>query len=108
MRFMNEYEVEDALRTFDPDVTPNRARAAANLARLVEWTNANSDGWPYWAKPARSAAKVMDLLTGDGTWATKERLETEDCTAAELTAALRPVKAMLTRAGAEHPELIIR
>jgi hypothetical protein len=91
MRFMNEYDVEDALARFDPDVTPNRVRAAENLARLVEWTNSNSDGWPYWTKPARAAAKVMDLLEGDGTWADRNRLESEDCTAAELAKALAPI-----------------
>lgn len=108
MRFMNEGNIADAVDLFDPEVTPNRHRAAANLCRLMRWTNENSDGWPYWSKPARSAAKVMDLLEGDGTWATRQRLETEDCTDAELAKALAPIKAMLTREGAEHPELIIR
>ena len=108
MRFMNEHEVEDALGVFEQADTPNRRRAAENLSRLVDWTNAHSDGWAYWPKPARAAAKLMDLLQGDGTWATLQRLETEDCTEAELTAALAPIKALLTRVKAEHPELIIR
>jgi len=106
--WMNEAEIADAVDLFDPEVTPNRYRAAANLCRLMRWTNENSDGWPYWRKPIRAAAKVCDLLQGDGTWADKQRLQTEDCTTAELTKALAPIKAMLTREGAEHPELIIR
>lgn len=102
MRFMNEYDVAYAADRFDPSVTPRRVVAAEALARLVEWTNANSDGWPYWSKPARSAAKLMALLEGDGTWSTLQRLFTEDCTAAELNAAFRPIKAFLSRHGVPY------
>lgn len=94
MKFMNDYDLIIAQRTFGNDVngaTPNRAKAAATLARLADWTNANSDGWAYWPKPARAGAKLMTLVDP------VEVLLTEDATDAELVAALKPVKSFMTR-----------
>ncbi len=107
MRFMNDYDIDRALGRYEGnDNTPNRLQAALTLLRLAEWTNSHSDGWAYWPKPARAAAKVMDLLEGDGTWAGQEALEEIDATDAELKKALAPIKAFLTRQGVEHFEVI--
>lgn len=96
MRFLNEYEVAEAAQRFvgRPDL-PNLDAATRSLVSLVDWTNANSDGWPYWQKPRKAAAKLVELV------ATVDRFDPVDCSPAELTAALRPVKAFRTRQGAD-------
>lgn len=92
--WMNEYEVRSMPDRFDAEDQPNAERGARVLLNLLAWTNSNSDGWPYWQKPSNAAGKLMDLLReidrggrGDGA----------DLDAAELAAALRPIKAFLTR-----------
>ena len=95
MRFMNE----NAVRRFGDD-TPNLQRAATVLRRLETWTDAHSDGWAYWPKPARAAARLMDALE------TADRFNPADISAAELTKALAPVKAFLTRQSISHSEVL--
>lgn len=98
MKFMNEYELEESYERFRTSGDrPRRQALALVLIRLAEWTDSHSDGWAYWPKPARAAAKVMDLLD----W----RTQLEDCTEAEAVAALKPVKAFLTRQGVKLEEL---
>lgn len=92
MRWMNEYEIEEAVRRFDPEETPNLAAGAATLYCLMQWTNRNSDGWPYWQPPARAASKLMDLLSN------ADRFDPQDITDADLATALRPIKAFRTKA----------
>lgn len=96
MRFMNEGEVEMwAERYADhPVIGP----ATRTLASLMEAANDNSDGWAFWPKPARSAAKLMELLQGDGTWAAANAVETR-VTPAAVRAALGPIKSFRTRSG---------
>lgn len=98
MLFMNAYEVaeERARHARHPVLGP----ATQTLANLVEWTNRNSDGWAYWPKPARAAAKLMALIQGDRP---RSRFDEEraDATPEALAAALRPVKAFRTRHGAD-------
>lgn len=102
--YMNEYDVEDALRRFDTDETPNLAHASLALYRLMRWTNSNSDGWPYWPKPARAATRVMELIE---TARKRERNGTlRDATEAEVKTALRPVKSFLTRHGADTRAIV--
>jgi hypothetical protein len=99
MTWMNEYEIEEALRYTAINELPNLRRGAEVLSALKEWTNDHSDGWPYWQKPARAANKLMDHLQ---TAMRKRWGEEEDITDAELKAALSPIKAFLTRQGVEH------
>lgn len=92
--WMNEYEVGDAVDRFRRrGDTPNLLSGAETLERLVRWTNRNSDGWPYWQKPAKAADKLMDLLQRIDRW------DPTDCSEAELKKALAPIKAFLTRHG---------
>jgi hypothetical protein len=98
MRFMNEFDIETALSRFDYDETPNRAMLAKVVSALAEWANYNSDGWHSWPKPARAAARAMEQID-PVTWADIQRMESEDCTKAEYDAAMRPIKAFLTRQG---------
>lgn len=99
MHFMNEYEIEEALWRFDGD--PVLGPAAQTLANLVEWTNRNSDGWPYWPKPCRAAAKLQELLERSRLASIRSLASGDIITVAEYRAALRPLKAFRTRQGAD-------
>ncbi len=93
---MNTFEVDDARRRYTNH--PVLGPATATLVSLRDAADANSDGWAFWPKPARSAARLMELIEGDGT----SRYfygEREDATAAKLKAALSPIKAFRTRSG---------
>jgi hypothetical protein len=92
MHFMNRWDIERACVTHEDD--PLLGPAARTLRNLEEWTNRNSDGWAYWPKPVRAAARLIDLL--DRTpW--DERVITKE----QVQAALRPIKAFRTRQGAD-------
>lgn len=99
MRFMNEWEVEEAAERYAAH--PVLGPATATLRNLMRWTNRNSDGWPYWAKPTRAAARLMELIERDGTSRYRFDDEREDATVVEYQAALRPIKAFRTRQGAD-------
>lgn len=93
--WMNEYDVQDAVNRFGQAETPNLATGAQALYDLMNWTNRNSDGWPYWNKPSRAAKSLMEMLHA------ADRFDPQDVTAADLAKALRPVKAFLTRQKAD-------
>ena len=93
MRFMNEYEVLDARSRYADH--PVLGPATTTLYNLMRWTNENSDGWPYWPKPTRAAAKLMELV--DHGRIRFDNPERTDATVAAYKAALRPVKAFRTR-----------
>lgn len=106
MMFANEHDVEEYLNQFSggsPESldTPNLLAGALTLARLVNWTNSNSDGWAYWPKPARSAKSLMTLLQS------ADRFDPQDVSVADLRKALSPVRAFLTRQGVSHDEVIV-
>lgn len=102
--WMNEYDIEDALRLTAHFELPNARRGAEILSRLKDWTNNNSDGWPYWQKPAKAADKLMTAL--QSSIQASRQSDNTDMTEAQLKAALTPVKAFLTRQGVEHAEII--
>jgi hypothetical protein len=94
MRFMNDWDIDRAARLYAGHKV--LGPAVRQVAILQEYANANSDGWAYWPKPARAAAKLMELIERDGT----NRYyggPREDATLAELRKALVPVKALRTR-----------
>ena len=99
MMFMNEYEITEAQTIFSEE-TPNLKRAAHTLALLMEWTNQNSDGWPYWAKPTRAAAKLMNIVQSHTYHARFG--DVEDVSEKELAQAISPIKAFLTRQGVSY------
>lgn len=104
MNFANEFDIESWVRKYATRNlwdTPNLARGANTLDRLATWANDNSDGWCYWPKPCRAANKLITLLSEhDG-------FEPGDVTDQELTKALTPIKAFLTRQGVTHSEVIV-
>jgi len=97
MRFMNTWDIQEASWRYRAH--PVLGPATLTLGYLEEWTNRNSDGWHIWPKPCRAAAKLMELIEGDGTWEARENLER--ATPEAYKAALRPIKAFRTRQGAE-------
>ncbi|HVQ18698.1 MAG TPA: hypothetical protein VMT27_06640 [Actinomycetes bacterium] len=107
MAWMNEYEVGEATARLreQKDEVPNLAQGAWVLNNLVDWTNRNSDGWPYWPKPARAANSLMVMLE-NRSYAIRfghdrKGAPLADLTDAELALALRPIKAFLTRQGTD-------
>ena len=104
MRFASTHQIDtyvsvfvDDTRALDKQSAPNLARAAVTLHRLASWTNRNSDGWHCWPKPARSASRLIEALDTALT-AHYRGQQVVDISAADLRAALTPVKSMLTRA----------
>ena len=95
--YMNEYEIEDAEQRYRTH--PVLGPATRTLVNLVRWTNSNSDGWPYWRKPAQAAEKLMDLIQ-QGQRHEREAYQhprTPDVTVAQYKAMLRPLKAFRTK-----------
>ncbi len=102
MRYMNDYDLLRAERVARYNGWDNRLTLVAAVNSLRMWANANSDGWAYWPKPCRAAAKAMAEICGDGTNAADDR---PDSTEAAVKAALIPIKAFLTRQGVDHAEV---
>ena len=84
---------------------------ALTIRELAEQTNRVSDGWAYWLTPRRAAQRAIALIESTTNRADDEQ-EAEDITRAEMLAAIRPIKSMLTRhAAIFNPfarELILR
>lgn len=103
--FMNDYDIQQAKYALcGTGQTPNLGHATEVLENLMDWADANSDGWAYWPKPARAAAKLVARVQE----AEKEYRtggELEDVTDAELKRLYAPIKSFLTRQGADHGEV---
>jgi len=102
MLYLNTHEIATYAVNSDPERLPNLHRAADTLANLAQWADENSDGWAYWPKPCRAAASLQRLLIRPE----HNGYDAVDCDAATLAAALRPVKAFLTRQGVDHDAII--
>jgi hypothetical protein len=94
MRFMNDWDIDQAERLY-PD-HPVLAPAVKTLRSLSDWVNANSDGWAYWPVPVRAAAKLMEMITRDGTHKYYGG-DRPDVTEAEYKKALTPIKSFRTK-----------
>ena len=109
MKFMNDYDLDQARSRFTRATKPNRLALVMVVDNLREWANNNSDGWAYWPAPVKAAQKAIELIESR-TYAENEQQEAEDITDAEMHAAVRPIKAFLTRqkVSAETREIILR
>jgi hypothetical protein len=109
MLYMNDYDMDRAVSRFIRSSKPNRLALALVVRNLAEWANNNSDGWAYWPKPCNAAKAAMEHIQST-TYAANELQESQDITDAEVIAALRPIKAFLTRQGVsrETRECILR
>lgn len=96
-RFMNTWEIDDRARLYRDH--PVLGPATRTLANLRDAADANSDGWCYWPKPVRAAAKLMELIDGDGTAKYRFDPDRDDATVEALRKALSPIKAFRTRSG---------
>ena len=85
--------IQSRLHNTRPDA-PNLKVLIGKVITLACWTNDNSDGWPYWKKPLQAAQRALVLIEQANT----ARFAT-DITDADLTAALRPIRAFCTRQG---------
>jgi hypothetical protein len=95
--YLNDYEAADAERLFTiSGLTPNLTHAARIICELISWTDSNSDGWPYWAKP-RNAAAALIMLVGGSRREMLSGRRVEDISEDDLNRALRPLKAFLTK-----------
>jgi len=94
--YMNDWDIIEAADRYADH--PVLGPATQTLQNLQEWADQVSDGWAYWPKPSRAAAKLQELIHGDGTYASLEN--TDRATPAAYAAALRPIKAFRTRQGA--------
>lgn len=97
MKFLNTWEVDERRAQYvnHPVLGP----ATRTLANLRDAADENSDGWCYWPKPVRAAARLIELIDRDGTWQYRTDPARADATKAELRKALSPVKAFRTRSG---------
>lgn len=111
--WMNQWDIEDAgryarLMAEEGYSVPNLIEATETLHNLMRWTNDNSDGWHVWPKPSRAANRLMEAIDGvvrvyrGFNW----QSELYDISDADLKAALRPIKAFLTRHGVDHAEVL--
>src|SRR5688572_8661191 len=97
MRFMNRWDIEDAVRHFADD--PVLGPASRTLLNLMEWTDSHSDGWAYWPKPCRAAAKLQALLEENHPY--RRDWDAPAVTVAQYAKALVPIKAFRTRQAAD-------
>jgi|SRR5687767_5331470 len=98
MMFMNEWEIENAVRHYREH--PVLGPATRTLENLMVATNQNSDGWAYWPKPCRAAAKLQTLIQcNPGSGYRYYDDAREDATVAKLKEAYRPLKSFRTRSG---------
>lgn len=100
MRFANTWDIAEFRRRFSG--VPILEDAAETLANLEEWANENSDGWAYWPKPVRAAARLIEFLERySRAYPVSLADNVDEIIAREYRAALRPVKAFRTRHGAD-------
>jgi hypothetical protein len=107
--FMNDWDLADAHQRFTRSSKPNRLALVMVVDNLREWTDSHSDGWAYWRKARQSAARAISHIES-GTYQHDLEQEDNDITDAEMRAAIRPIKAFLTRqeASAEEREFVLR
>ena len=99
---LNESDIEEAQYKASEDIhRPNLQQAVLTVARLMEWTNANSDGWAYWEKPSNASNNLQTAINRRYFGAWNNRIK-DDLTASELKSAYTPIKSFLTRQGVDH------
>ena len=94
--YLNEFEVEDAERVFHLEGHPNLYRGAQIVHELMDYADANSDGWHVWKAPRKAADRLIETVD----YGRREHLHGRlfgDIREEQLNSLLRPVKAFLTR-----------
>jgi hypothetical protein len=90
--FMNQGDIEHMARQYHE--CPNVRKGVQLLLKLMQATNAQSDGWHSWPAPSRSAQKLQELLQTAGNlhYRTYGKI-----TEQQLTKAIAPIRAMVTK-----------
>lgn len=100
--WMNEPEIDQALEVIS-EREPELARYAKYLSDWRDVVNSSSDGWPHWKAGAKSAEKLMDLVSRvmNGLRGRGGDMPTDQ----EFRAALTPIKSLATKHKLKAPEL---
>lgn len=88
MTWLNEYEIDDAVKRFadDPVIGP----AARYLSDYRDTINKMGDGWAYWAAGTKPASQLCDLIQSARRGGPAPHLD-------DVIKALSPIKAFATR-----------
>ena len=103
---LNEYDIARLHAMLRDGAAPNALHVARTLSNLVAWANANSDGWPYWSKPANASRTAQRTLSDYMVERARGTYDVADLTDAQVKAALSPIKSFLTRQGVDHGVVI--
>lgn len=106
MLYLNDYDIATAQQAFGDADTPNLSAAAQTLANLAQWANENSDGWPYWSAP-KTAAKALMIQIQHSLTEYHRGGVVDDTTGPHLNKCYTPVKAFLTKQGADWRDIIV-
>lgn len=106
--WMNEYDIDDAIRTLGDD--PVLGKAVRFLAEFRDEVNSHSDGWAYWRAPAAAAGQLMALIqAGMDIKRGRGGIEPQQITDKSIAKAMGPIKSFMTRrglaAGMQMPKL---
>ena len=88
--FMNRWDIEEAIDRHQSYTV--RWKAARVIKHLADQADQVSDGWVYWPKPSRAAAKMAEIARHPG-------YGPLDATEADYRKALGPIKAFYTKWG---------
>lgn len=102
MPFMNEYDIDDAVRVLEQVDSPT-LRYAQYLSDWRDIINNNSDGWPYWKVGTGAAQKLMAAVSQAVDAAA--RGSDNEPSDKELRAAVTQIKSAATRRGLDVPVL---
>jgi hypothetical protein len=103
MNFANEWEIQE-WRARTRGRGDNLESAVLILQAIAADANAHSDGWAYWPKPCRAAAKLIALIQSHtGNVGGPDYHKLTPVHAADLRKALIPVRAFYTKQHALTP-----
>jgi hypothetical protein len=109
LHFMNDYDIEDALRVLGND--PVLGKAVRFLNEFKDQVNSHSDGWAYWRAPVAACGQLMTLIE-QGMNAKRGQSFPETSPLINdksIAKAMGPIKAFMTRkglaAGMQMPKL---
>lgn len=94
--FMNEYEIDEAVRRYADD--PILGKASRFLQEFKDEVNAHSDGWAYWKPGMTSAGKLMTLIRSARDIPEWDAID-EKAKEKMFLKALTPIKCFMTRHG---------
>jgi hypothetical protein len=109
--YLNDYDLQCARSEFTRATAPNLLALVMVVDNLREWADDNSDGWAYWAKPRNAASTAVDyIVEGQRRIRASYGEGAVDCSDADVTRCVAPIKAFLTRqkVSAERREVILR